>query len=209
MFTGGKWCPDGGKLPVGTVILISVEPKSPFPLSDLNLDLAKFKTIQHDQSETLCYANEEKGILFQTWKGKVQEINYLAADKDATRCPAATLISDICLDESQCGQRPVACPIIKLVGPTESVDPGSSVKIEAALSPVPKHSKLRHSGIGDDPLRYTWTTSGGKVLKGQGTSSIIVDTTGLKDTDVQIKVELEGLDALCIKESSITIFTRR
>lgn len=51
-------------------------------------------------------------------------------------------------------------------------------------------------------LTYNWIISAGKIVRGQGTSSITVDTTNLIDQTVTATVEIGGLDPACSKAAS-------
>lgn len=52
---------------------------------------------------------------------------------------------------------------------------------------------------------YNWSVSAGTIASGQGTSSIIVETTELEvDTNVTATVEIGGYDPACSSVSSFT-----
>ncbi len=46
-------------------------------------------------------------------------------------------------------------------------------------------------------LEYIWTVSKGKIVNGQGSQTITVDTAGLQDTGITATVEIKGLPQNC------------
>jgi hypothetical protein len=80
-----------GAVPAGTVLLIEITPKKAMELRDLQIDESRFR--KFDPSEPpnigfMAYANDDEGISIRTQDGKVQQINYYAAAKDASLCPS-------------------------------------------------------------------------------------------------------------------------
>jgi hypothetical protein len=78
------------KLPKDVVLLIQFQPKTDLPLSDMKLDLSKFREFDPTTPPNLghkAYINEEEGLIVSTHKGKVYEINYLATKEDQKPCP--------------------------------------------------------------------------------------------------------------------------
>jgi hypothetical protein len=62
--------------------------------------------------------------------------------------------------------------------------------------------------VGDEAknpnLEYQWTASQGKIIEGQGTSSIKIDMTGLANVNITATVEIKGFPANCENTSSET-----
>jgi hypothetical protein len=76
-------------LPADTVLLIEVTPKTEFRLSDFQIDEKRFSKFDPASPPGLGFAgylSEEEGVVFRTYKGKVQQIDYFAAAKDKHRC---------------------------------------------------------------------------------------------------------------------------
>jgi hypothetical protein len=53
-------------------------------------------------------------------------------------------------------------------------------------------------------VTYNWSVSTGKIMSGQGTPTITVDTAGLAGQSVTASVELGGLDPSCQRTASCT-----
>ncbi len=85
------------------------------------------------------------------------------------------------------GCRPVQtcdCASLSVDGPSDVTAPGTPMTFTAILSK-------------GDSVTYNWSVSAGRITSGQGTSSIMVDTTGLAGSNVTATVELGGLEAGC------------
>ncbi len=60
------------------------------------------------------------------------------------------------------------------------------------------------TGGGGDP-GYKWTISGGKIIEGQGTPAIKIDTTGMAGTTITVEVEILGLCPECLNKVSANV----
>ena len=58
-------------------------------------------------------------------------------------------------------------------------------------------------GTGNVPLVYNWTVSGGKIISGQGTHSVTIDTTGIEGQSVTATLALPGYEENCSASCSI------
>jgi hypothetical protein len=58
-------------------------------------------------------------------------------------------------------------------------------------------------GTGNVPLVYNWTISGGKIISGQGTHSVTIDTTGMEGQSVTATLALGGYEESCSASCSI------
>lgn len=76
------------RVPRGTVVSITVSPRTPLPLSELHIDEDKYrKTLDVHRSDVVEYNNEEDGVSLAVYQGNVQYINYFPGKKDAhLRC---------------------------------------------------------------------------------------------------------------------------
>ncbi|HVG34619.1 MAG TPA: hypothetical protein VM911_16240 [Pyrinomonadaceae bacterium] len=82
--------------------------------------------------------------------------------------------------------------------------------IACPLETVEQDTQLRFSALvaGDDPnaaLSFSWTISNGRISEGQGTPSIIVDTTGMGGRRITAKVVVGGLGRDCQSTVSCAI----
>ena len=77
-------------VPLGTVLMIRVTPKSETLVSSLQLDektLKKFNPSRAPDVELEGFIDETEGLVIRADKGKVQEIVYLPSGVDRGRCP--------------------------------------------------------------------------------------------------------------------------
>jgi hypothetical protein len=78
------------RLPIGTVLEISITPKTELHLSYLKLDeskLIKFDPSTPPNIGYEGYIDEEEGIVIRTFKGKIDKINYIPSAADRQFCP--------------------------------------------------------------------------------------------------------------------------
>lgn len=67
--------------------------------------------------------------------------------------------------------------------------------------------KLRQGeSIGKTSLR--WKLSA-KILRGEGTSTIVIDTTGVDDEAVKVEVTVDGLDPACSNTATDRLLIKR
>jgi hypothetical protein len=84
------------------------------------------------------------------------------------------------------------CPTLSIICPTDIPLPGASVNFAANIS-------------GNDPnrkLKYKWQVSAGKIIDGQGTPVISVDTSGTEGQTITATVEVDGLPPECERTDS-------
>lgn len=86
----GKYLPSGWNVPPDTVISIGVTPKSRLQLTDLNVDLRRYKkSVDPKIVQIFYYNDEEDGVTLQVSHDQVTRIFYEPAAKDKhLRCPA-------------------------------------------------------------------------------------------------------------------------
>jgi hypothetical protein len=102
-----------------------------------------------------------------------------------------TLISILVFSFSAFAQAEV-CPKIEVTG-------GGVVQPEAPMN----FSVVLKSEVELSAFKYKWKISAGTITKGQNSSSITVDTTGLADgTAVTATVEIKGLPENCLNTAS-------
>jgi len=86
-----KGWPFGYNVPPNTVISILTYPKTKVTLSDLHLDLKKYKRTDRPENQRAVYYNDEEGITFQTESDqRILSIQYLPVSGDNyLLCPEA------------------------------------------------------------------------------------------------------------------------
>jgi hypothetical protein len=87
-----------------------------------------------------------------------------------------------------CRTPPPQCPTLSVSAP-DSIEAGSPATFSVGIN------------FGGN-ITYNWTLSAGTITSGQGTSSITVDTSGLKGQTVTATLELGGLDVSCSRTAS-------
>jgi hypothetical protein len=91
VFSGGEFSQEcARRLPKDTVLLIEVTPKTNLLLSELQMETGKFRKFDPSSSSGIgyeAYVNEADGIVIRTFKGRVDEIAYVASAQERNRCP--------------------------------------------------------------------------------------------------------------------------
>jgi len=82
-------------VPSGTVIGITIYPQTKLTLSDLRIDMSRFKKfINPHNPDSVFYNDDENGISIGTQHGEVDVVQYLPTRKDSyLRCPTAKQLS--------------------------------------------------------------------------------------------------------------------
>jgi hypothetical protein len=96
---------------------------------------------------------------------------------------------------SQNARPAMKCPQLVIACPLETVEQDTQLRFSALVA-------------GDDPnaaLSYSWSLSNGRISEGQGTPSIIVDTTGMGGRRITAKVVVGGLGRDCQSTVSCAI----
>jgi hypothetical protein len=78
------------QLPKDTVLLIEVTPKTNLQLSDLRLDKADLRTFEPSSPPGIGYEgfiDDANGVVVRTFKGRVDQIAYVATSEDRKLCP--------------------------------------------------------------------------------------------------------------------------
>jgi hypothetical protein len=125
----------------------------------------------------------------------VYKANVEVDDGRDLTCTAFSSTSIVVLDCPPPPPQPV-CPTINISCP-ESVKEGQSAVFSTTITagtPAP----------GTTPT-YEWTVTAGKIISGQGTPSITVDTTGLSGQTIRANVNLTGYGVPCPATCSVAI----
>jgi hypothetical protein len=88
---------------------------------------------------------------------------------------------------------PQSCPVVKVSCP-DSVQVGAELTFTADVS----------GGPADVTPTYNWTVSAGSIQSGQGTSTIVVDTTGTGGQTITATVDVGGFARECSTSNSCT-----
>ena len=163
-------------LPPGTVLLIEVVLANPPKLSALGINKKQFRTFDPSMPRNIGYKgyiDEKEGLIIKTYKGKVLQLDYIAAGKDVPRCPdyyeePESIIQ--LLIEACCAQVSLDCPV------QPPVD-GEQITLSATTSE-------------SERVKYEWKVTAGKIVAGQGTTKVTIDTTGLGGRTFTATVEM-------------------
>ncbi len=159
-------------------MFIDVELKATPKIKSLNLDKNQFRAFNPSEPykmEVKGYWNESDGLLINTLRGKVIQIDYLPAAADKSRC-----LSFYEEPESFIRIWTVHVPIITVSSSVKFAKAGEKVSFSAFANVNAKRG-------------YTWTVSNGKILSGQLTHKITVDTTGLAGQTVVATAEIRDV----------------
>lgn len=171
------------RVPTGTVLRIQVTHKTDLQFNRLRLNKKSLRVFDPSSPPNMGYKgyiDEKEGLLLSTYKGKVLRSYYLAAASDRHLCPSyyenpEALIQVLLSDAVS----------VAVICPSKEPRAGERITIsaEAAL---------------DRKTRFVWTLSAGKIVKGQGTPVITVDTSGLEGQTITATVDVGEAAASCV-----------
>lgn len=92
----------------------------------------------------------------------------------------------------RCAPPKPICPSVAINCP-ERVATGQPLTFTSSLT----------GGTGNVPRIFNWTVSAGRIIQGQGTSSITVDTTGLEGQTLNASLAMTGYETDCSASCSI------
>jgi hypothetical protein len=169
----------------GTVRDIQVMPKNGINIADLGLDEKRIRFVKGSKPAYqgfMGYVDEDAGIIVNL--SGIQTIFYFANSKDRARCPSCTINPQSIADIPTCA----LCPTVMVASPDE-IQMGDPLTFIANIGP----------GF---QTTYKWTVNEGRIAAGQGTASIVVDTTKLEGKTITATIEVIGMEPACPKTSS-------
>lgn len=164
--------------PADTVLLLKRVLGNTTTIAALGVDKRRFKSFDPSDRRNMGYrafVDENSGLLFKTLRGEVFEIYYIGAKSERQVCSNYYYYANIRellrvawehyfrIDEVNC--------------PATAVD-GQRVVIDAS-----------YGGTGQR-FTQTWSTTGGRIVAGQGTRKIVLDTTGLAGRVFTVTIEV-------------------
>lgn len=164
------------RAPADTVLSITRALRNATTVKALGFDKRRFKSFDPSKPRNMGYrafVDEKAGLLFKTLRGEVFEIYYIAPPTDGQVCSnygnirellEVAWYHDFKIDSLEC--------------PTNAVD-GEKIPIVA------------HYAITGQRLIPTWITTGGRIVAGQGTRKILLDTTGLAGRVFTVTIEVD------------------
>jgi len=163
-------------LPLDTVLLIEVRLSDPPKLSTLRLDKNHFRTFDPSTPRNIGYKgyiDEKEGLIIKTYKGKVLQFDYIAAGNDVALCP------DYYEEPESFIQVMIefCCPTLNIDCPSRTIIDGERIALTASTSV-------------DGRRKFTWQVTAGKIVAGQGTTRVTIDTTGVGARTFTATVEM-------------------
>lgn len=159
-----------------TVLLIKRVLRNAKTIKALGFDKRRFKSFDPSIPRNMgyrAYVDEKSGLLFKTLEGEVFEIYYIAPKSGWRAC------SNYYVDNRELLRvvfehvfmvRAVNCPITAADGERVSIDADYAFTGQRLLP--------------------TWYTTGGRIVAGQGTRKILLDTTGLAGKVFTVTIEV-------------------
>jgi hypothetical protein len=103
----------------------------------------------------------------------------------------AAALAGACFSPSDPGATEPACPHLQ-IQQSDAVPAGTLAQVGVSL-------------VGTRPLvTYRWSVTEGTIVRGQGTDTILIDTTALAGKTLRADVELVGLSPSCVSRSAST-----
>jgi hypothetical protein len=161
------------RLPPETVIFIEVVPDPSPKAGELHLDKRKFKTFNPSAPSKLGYlgySDLSEGLIVKTHKGRVVQLDYIASASDQELCPGYYA-------------EPESFVQVFMEATVVSVNcEKSSIAGE----------KLTCSADSDAFTRrgFQWTVTAGRIISGQASRRITVDTVGLAGQSITVTVQV-------------------
>ena len=165
------------RLPSDTVLHVEVELHAPRKMSELGISKRNFVSFAPSAAPDNVYhgyVDRHEGLIIETHKGRVKRLYYIAAETDVPVCqgyyekPEAFLKYPIVL----------CCPPISMTCPSVSLEGDHLVFSAVTLL-------LRRA-------TYKWHISDGRIIDGQGTLRIKVDTMGAGGRKLKATLEMRG-----------------
>ncbi|MDQ3472156.1 MAG: hypothetical protein M3447_00315 [Acidobacteriota bacterium] len=164
-------------IPKDTVLLVRVRFNKPMPIKELKINLKKFKAFDPSYPSAIgfrAYIDEKSGLLIKSYQGRVVEFDYIASQDDQAFCPRFyENPRDFVAVVQRQSHRP---PTISLACPADGLRAGSIVTFLARTT--------------EDYDSALWTLTEGRIVSGQGTREITVDTAGLGGRKITAMVEM-------------------
>lgn len=188
----GEACVTSVGLTTGTIIYIEVMPRKALHLSEVGLrpgDIRRFEPGLDPMLPYEGYVDEQNGLAARLESNKAHAVVYFLGNaKERERCPVFYPVARVLLDVPMC----FLCPAFYLSSP-EDVEEGTPVTFTAL------------GATWSRPTTINWEITAGKILSGQGTNSIRVDSTKLEGKLIKATFNIMGLDRACPNQASITM----
>ena len=174
LFSGAQNC---NNLPPGVVLSVQRVLRKATSFEALHVDKSRFKTFDPSLPRNLGYRgfiDEKSGLLLKTFQGEVFQINYIPPKQDWHACPDYYRKPR----EFVAVFFPHVLSVNSVVCPTSDPIAGEKIQILASYENTGQR------------MFVLWATTAGKIVEGQETKRILLDTTGLAGKFVTVTVEI-------------------
>jgi len=162
-----------------TVLLIEVYPKKPISLKRFGFDSRRFRAVSPSRTNG-GFLDEQSGVILKVKKGKIVQIDYIAAFEDRSLCAPYYESPSLFVEDPFDSH----VPVIYLTCPRGTIRAGEIAKISAEIAGTPK-------------ITFLWTLSAGRIVSGQGMREITIDTNGLQSQTIVATVRLGRVESSC------------
>jgi hypothetical protein len=177
LFSGGlpsEYGQCGARLAPETIMFIEIEPRGKLKLRDLRLDKRTLQSFNPSApfNRGLKGYRSSDGLVLSLFKDEILQIFYIADESDKHRCFAyyqqPESFVEMSIDHVE---------VIHAIDCPESIKAGEQVVVSA-------HSTM------NETRGYKWELNAGRIIAGQYTKQITVDTTGLAGQKITITAEI-------------------
>ncbi len=182
LFSGGlsdEYSDCRNRLPLETVVFIESRPMKNAKVSKSILQTGRFQRFNPTAPWKLGfngYVDKTQGLALKTENGRVSQLVYFAIPEDVHFCPNYYVKPESFLQIYD-GH----VPVVSIRCPTTAVTDGEPVTVSAWSDFQTKRG-------------FSWRVSAGRIIQGQHSSKIIVETTGLSGQTMSVTAEVMDLD---------------
>lgn len=160
------------RLPPETVMFIAVEPRAKLKLSDLHLDKRTLQYFTPSAPYKLKAYRSSEGVVVSLYKDEILQIFYLPRHSDEPLC------ADFYLNPESFVETPIVhVQWVERIDAPESIKAGEMLKASASSNM-------------NEILGFEWTVTAGRIVSGQYTNTVTIDTTGLAGQLITITAEI-------------------
>jgi hypothetical protein len=174
VFSGAQNC---NNLRPGMVLSVQRVLRKATSFEALHVDKRRFTSFDPSPPRNMGYRgfiDEKSGLLLKTFRGQIFQINYIPRKQDWQVCPDYYRKPR----EFVAVFFPHVLSVNSVVCPTNNPSAGEKVQILANYASTGQRMSL------------FWVTTAGKIVEGQETKRILLDTTGLAGKSVNVTVEI-------------------
>lgn len=164
-------------LPPETIMFIEVQPRAKLKFDDLHLDkkrLHYFNPSNPAARDFKGYRSDD-GLVVSLWKNRVLQIVYLASEPDRPRCADYYQRPELFVEVPL-----VHVPLIYRLVAQENIKDGEKLRVSA-------------SSDTNETRGYEWAVSAGKIIAGQYTKEVTIDTTGLAGQKLTVMAVIQDV----------------